>query len=107
MAMELSPNIRAGKKQFGTNCVSFLVHLVLENSALEPVKPTENVCMVLDCECLLFFWLENWKKKNPVCMSYSWLITCSFCKKNGRNAYCFSEMKTLKKVSVCVISIIF
>ena len=36
--------------------MSFWVHLVLENSALEQVEPAKNVCMVLDFVCLLFFF---------------------------------------------------
>ena len=41
--------------------MSFWVHLVLENPALEQVKPAENLCMVLVFVCLLFFFclLEN------------------------------------------------
>ena len=35
MAMEFFPNIRAGSKQFGTNCVGFLVRFVPENLVLK------------------------------------------------------------------------
>ena len=51
--------------------MSFWVHLVLENSALEQVEPVENVCMVLDFVFLLvffFFFLENWKKIQFACL---------------------------------------
>ena len=74
--------------------MSFWVHLVPENSALEQVEPAEMCvwCWILCAYCFLVRKLE---KKNPVCMSYSWLITCKFfCMKNDRNAYCFSELKT-------------
>ena len=64
MAMELSPNIRAGSKQFGTNCVGLWVHLVLENLVLEQVEPTE--CVFLLDRMLIVFQVRKLERKSSL-----------------------------------------
>ena len=65
MAMELSPNMGAGSKQFGTNCGVFSGHCwIPETLILVQVEPAEYARFV--CYCFLLRKLE----KFPVCMCY-------------------------------------
>ena len=48
MAMELSPNMGAGSKQFGTNCGVFWALLMPETVVLVQVEPAEDMYGMLD-----------------------------------------------------------
>ena len=62
MAMELSPNIRAGSKHFGTKCVDFWDRLVPENLVLEQVELVE--CVFLLDRMLAIFLVRKLERKS-------------------------------------------
>ena len=67
MAMELSPNMEIGSKQFETNCGVFSRHFwMLETVILVQVEPAEFMYSMLDL-CATISCLEIWKKI-PACM---------------------------------------
>ena len=62
MAMELSPNMGAGSKQFGTNCGVFSGQFWMPKIViLVQVELAEFMYSMLDL-CATVSCLENWKK---------------------------------------------
>ena len=71
MAMELSPNMGAGSKQFGTNCGVFSRHFWMpENVILVQDKPAEFMYSMLDLcatvSCLGIDWCTKSAILSPI-----------------------------------------
>ena len=92
MVIELSPNMGAGSKQFGTNSGVFSRHFwIPETVILVQVEPAEFMYSMLDL-CATVSCLEIWKIFQFACVIFL-IDNMLFCMRNGRNACCFSELE--------------
>ena len=84
MAMELSLNMGAGSKQFGTNCGVFSRHFwMLETIILVQVELVEFMFSMLDL-CANISCLEIWKNFQFACVIFL-IDNMLFCMRNGSN----------------------
>ena len=103
MAMELSPNMGAGLKQFGTNYGVFYGHFLMpETVILVQVEPVEFMYSTLDL-CATVSCLEICEIFQFPCVIFL-IDNMLFCMRNGRNACYFSELEIWgKKNPLCML----